>query len=105
MMKPIAWISAALVAMLCQQTQAQAADPFLTEIVVFSGFCPRGYAETRGQLLPINQNQALFSLFGTRYGGDGEVNFALPNFTAPFSGDGGNAIYCIALQGIFPSTN
>ena len=56
------------------------AEPFLSEIRLFSfGFAPRGWALCNGQLLPINQNQALFSLLGTTYGGDGRVNFALPN--------------------------
>ena len=56
------------------------ADPFLSEIRLFSfGFPPKGWALCGGQLLPINQNQALFSLLGTTYGGDGRVNFALPN--------------------------
>ncbi len=56
------------------------AEPFLSEIRVFSfNFAPRGWALCNGQLLPINQNQALFSLLGTTYGGDGRVNFALPN--------------------------
>jgi microcystin-dependent protein len=56
------------------------AEPFLSEIRMFSfGFPPRGWALCDGQLLPINQNQALFSLLGTTYGGDGRVNFALPN--------------------------
>ena len=56
------------------------AEPFLSEIRMFSfGFPPRGWALCDGQLLPINQNQALFSLLGTTYGGDGRVNFALPD--------------------------
>jgi microcystin-dependent protein len=56
------------------------AEPFLSEIRIMSfGFAPRGWALCNGQLLPINQNQALFSLLGTTYGGDGRVNFALPN--------------------------
>lgn len=56
------------------------ANPFLSEIQMFSfNFAPRGWAMCNGQLLPINQNQALFSLLGTNYGGDGRVNFALPN--------------------------
>jgi len=56
------------------------AEPFLSEIRLFSfGFPPKGWALCNGQLLPINQNQALFSLLGTTYGGDGRVNFALPN--------------------------
>lgn len=54
--------------------------PFLSEIRIFSfNFAPKGWALCNGQLLPINQNQALFSLLGTTYGGDGRVNFALPN--------------------------
>jgi microcystin-dependent protein len=56
------------------------ADPFLSEIRIMSfGFPPKGWALCDGQLLPINQNQALFSLLGTTYGGDGRVNFGLPN--------------------------
>jgi microcystin-dependent protein len=54
--------------------------PFLSEIRIMSfNFAPKGWATCNGQLLPINQNQALFSLLGTTYGGDGRVNFALPN--------------------------
>ncbi len=56
------------------------AEPFLSEIRLMSfGFAPRGWALCNGQLLPINQNQALFSLLGTTFGGDGRVNFALPD--------------------------
>ena len=56
-------------------------EPFLSEIRIMSfGFAPKGWALCNGQLLPINQNQALFSLLGTTYGGDGRVNFGLPNF-------------------------
>ena len=56
------------------------AEPFTSEIRIMSfGYAPRGWAMCNGQLLPINQNQALFSLLGTTYGGDGRVNFALPN--------------------------
>lgn len=56
------------------------AEPFLSEIRIFSfSFPPRGWALCDGQLLPINQNQALFSLLGTTFGGDGRVNFALPD--------------------------
>lgn len=56
------------------------AEPFLSEIRLMSfGFAPQGWALCNGQLLPINQNQALFSLLGTTYGGDGRVNFALPD--------------------------
>ncbi len=56
------------------------AEPFLSEIRIMSfNFAPKGWALANGQLLPINQNQALFSLLGTTYGGDGRVNFGLPN--------------------------
>jgi microcystin-dependent protein len=56
------------------------AEPFLSEIRIMSfGFAPKGWALCDGQLLPINQNQALFSLLGTTYGGDGRVNFGLPD--------------------------
>src|SRR3954468_6315829 len=54
--------------------------PFLSEIKIMSfNFAPKGWALCNGQLLPINQNQALFSLLGTTYGGNGQVNFALPD--------------------------
>ncbi len=56
------------------------AEPFLSEIRMFSfNFPPKGWAFCNGQLLPINQNQALFALLGTTYGGNGQTNFALPN--------------------------
>lgn len=56
------------------------AEPFLSEIRLMSfQFAPKGWALCNGQLLPINQNQALFALLGTTFGGDGRVNFALPD--------------------------
>lgn len=56
------------------------AEPFLSEIRQFSfSFPPKGWAFCNGQLLSINQNQALFSLLGTSFGGDGQTNFALPD--------------------------
>lgn len=56
------------------------ADPFVAEIRIFPfNFAPRGWAFCDGQLLPISQNTALFSLLGTHYGGNGQSNFALPN--------------------------
>jgi len=55
-------------------------DPFIGQIQAFGfNFAPRGWAVCNGQLLPISQNQALFSLLGTTYGGNGTTNFALPN--------------------------
>jgi microcystin-dependent protein len=68
------------------------AEPFLSEIRIMSfGFPPKGWATCDGQLLPINQNQALFSLLGTTYGGDGRVNFGLPNLQGRTSMHMGNS--------------
>ena len=56
------------------------AEPFLSEIRIFSfNYAPKSWAMCNGQLLPINQNQALFSLLGTTYGGNGQTTFALPD--------------------------
>ncbi len=71
------------------------AEPFLSEIRIMSfNFPPRGWAFCNGQLLPINQNQALFSLLGAPYGGDGRVNFALPNLQGrtPIHAGGGHTL-------------
>jgi microcystin-dependent protein len=56
------------------------AEPFLSELRLMSfAFAPKGWAQCNGQLLPINQNQALFSLLGTNFGGNGQTTFALPD--------------------------
>jgi microcystin-dependent protein len=56
------------------------ADPFIGEIIMFAGtFAPRGWAFCNGQILPISQNEALYSLLGTTYGGDGRTTFGLPD--------------------------
>lgn len=71
------------------------AEPFLSEIRMMSfNFAPKGWALCDGQLLPINQNQGLFSLLGTTYGGDGRVNFALPDLKArtPIHTGGGHTL-------------
>jgi microcystin-dependent protein len=76
--------------------------PFLAELRIMSfNFAPRGWALCNGQLLPINQNQALFSLLGTTYGGDGRVNFALPNMQTRVPIHFGNGI----TQGQAAGTN
>lgn len=70
-------------------------DPFISEILIVSfTFAPKGWAQCNGQLLPINQNQTLFSLLGTTYGGDGRVNFGLPDFRGrvPIHVDGGHTL-------------
>jgi microcystin-dependent protein len=78
--------------------------PFLGEIDIFAfNFCPVGWALANGQIMAINQNQALFSLLGTNYGGDGITTFALPKW-GPINSVNGNAFtVCIALTGVFPS--
>lgn len=71
------------------------AEPFLSEIRLFSfNFPPKGWAFCNGQLLPINQNQALFALLGTTYGGNGQTTFALPDLRgqAPIHVGNGHAL-------------
>lgn len=80
------------------------ADPFVAEIRIFPfNFAPRGWAFCNGQLLPLSQNTALFSLLGTTYGGDGKSTFALPNLqgSAPLHpGQGpGLSLYDLGQQG------
>jgi microcystin-dependent protein len=70
-------------------------NPFVAEIRIFAGdFAPTGWATCDGQLLPISQNTALFSLLGTFYGGDGKSTFALPNMagSAPMAQGQGNGL-------------
>ena len=79
-------------------------DPFVAEIRMFGGnFAPTGWAQCNGQLLPISQNTALFSLLGTFYGGDGKTTFALPNLqgSSPLGqGQGaGLSDYALGQQG------
>ena len=79
-------------------------DPFVAEVRIFPfNFAPRGWAFCDGQLLPISQNTALFSLLGTTYGGDGKSNFALPNMqgNAPMhAGQGpGLSLYDLGQNG------
>ncbi len=70
-------------------------SPFVAEIRIFAGnFAPKGWAMCNGQIMPISQNTALFSLLGTMYGGDGRSNFALPNLqgAAPLQAGQGNGL-------------
>ncbi|WP_232314757.1 phage tail protein [Sphingopyxis sp. QXT-31] len=78
--------AAVLVGVLALPGTAQAQFTYLGEVMKFGGnFCPRGSAEANGQLLSIAQNTALFSLYGTTYGGDGQTTFALPNMAGRYS--------------------
>ena len=76
--------------------------PFMSQIMpVAFNFAPQGWAQCNGQLLPINQNQPLFSLLGTTYGGDGQTTFGLPNMSdvnKPFP----TLTWIIATEGIYP---
>jgi microcystin-dependent protein len=75
-------------------------EPFLGEIKIISwNFPPKGWTFCNGQLLPINQNQALFSILGTTYGGDGRVNFGLPNLQGRSPVHVGNGIALGELGG------
>ncbi|MEH6660698.1 MAG: tail fiber protein [Parasphingorhabdus sp.] len=78
------------------------ADPFLGQMMLFGGnFCPRGWGDASGALLPISQYSALFSLLGTMYGGDGRTSFALPDLRgrAPISMGAGPGLPAYPTQG------
>jgi microcystin-dependent protein len=82
------------------------ASPFIGEVETFAfDFCPQGWSTLNGQLLQISQNEALFALLGTTYGGDGVTTFALPTAKPIFTATEAVLLQCIALQGIFPSRN
>ena len=75
-------VAVAAIAVTAQVLPASAQENFIGEIREFPyNFCPRGWTEASGQLLPISQNQALYSLLGTMYGGDGRTSFALPDYS------------------------
>jgi microcystin-dependent protein len=75
-------------------------EEYLGVIKLFAGnFAPEGYLECNGQSLPITQNQALFSILGTTYGGDYQTKFSLPKLQSPIVG----MRYIICVQGVYPS--
>ena len=77
-------------------------DAFIGTILALPfTYCPRGWAPCNGQLLSVQQNQALFALLGVQFGGDGQNTFALPKL-APLAP---HINYYIALEGIWPSRN
>lgn len=116
------------------QAESVNVDRYLGEVfMVGFTFCPRGTTEAKGQMMPIRDYQALFSLYGTTYGGDGRTTFALPNLqgSAPIgfgnytglptyyqgaqgiikSSEGDPQLrslamrYCVVLDGFFPARN
>jgi len=84
-------------------------EPYLGSLLLVPyNFAPQGWAFCQGQLMPISQNTALFSLIGTTYGGDGVTTFALPNLTGPQAmtdASGAALNWIIALVGVYPSRN
>ena len=80
--------------------------PYIGEIRMFAGnFAPVGWMFCLGQLIPISENDMLFNLIGTTYGGDGQTTFALPAAKPAVSATGATLTQCISLFGIFPSQN
>src|ERR1700744_600774 len=80
-------------------------NPFVGEVEIFAfSFCPAGWVVPNGQLMPINQNQVLFSLLGTTYGGDGKSTFALPVIKPIFTISPGSPplTVCMATLGVYP---
>ncbi len=102
-LKLMAASAAAMAATFTASTPAHAqAEPLLGQMMLFGGnFCPRGWADAAGTLIAINQNQALFSLLGTMYGGDGRTTFALPDLRgrAPISLGSGPGLPSYPTQG------
>ena len=82
------------------------AEPWVGEVQVYAFlFCPVGFIPADGRLLQITEHDALFSLIGTRYGGDGTTNFRVPTAEPIFTATGPPLTQCIADFGIFPSRN
>ena len=78
-------------------------DSYLGDVRAMSfAFAPRGWAKCQGQILPISQNRALFSLLGWTYGGDGQTTFGLPAVPGVPAQNGAALTYCICLQGSYP---
>lgn len=80
-------------------------DVYLGSIQLFAfGYAPQGFALCNGATLQVSQNQALFSLIGNKFGGDGKINFQLPNLlnASPFPAPAQNMQYYIATQGVYP---
>ena len=87
-------------------TPAFAAQPYVGEVIVTGAdFCPAGWEPMNGQLLPISENETLFQLIGTTYGGDGQSTFALPTAKPVISATGAALTQCISLFGVFPARN
>ena len=96
----------AVIAATSGAAQAQTQYTLLGSVLIFAGnFCPTGFMPMNGQLVPITQNQALFAILGTTYGGNGTTDFALPEAKPMKTEKGQTLTQCIAVRGIFPSRN
>jgi microcystin-dependent protein len=106
-MKMILSAVISLVALATTLPAAKAQDtPFVGEVIITGhNFCPTGWAPMNGQLVPISENEVLFQLIGTTYGGDGQSTFALPAARPIVSATGAALTQCISLFGIFPTQN
>lgn len=79
-------------------------DCYIGEIRLFAGnYAPRGWALCNGQVLALAQNTPLFSILGTRYGGDGQIRFHLPNLAPLADANGHTIAYIICLDGLYPA--
>lgn len=96
----IAAVLAATLATPTVHAQTETTPLLGTTLLFGMQFCPRGWKEANGQLLQISQNEALFSLFGTMYGGNGTDTFGLPDLTAEVPQKGMR--YCVATSGLYP---
>jgi len=107
---PLLAFSAALSIGASGASYAQGTQPYVGAIIsVPYNFCPAGWLEANGQLVPIVQYEVLYNLIGTTYGGDGQTTFALPNPPEPTAPGvppkGGYFMRCISMFGVFPSQN
>jgi hypothetical protein len=102
-----AWLLAIVVWFASLAPQAALADdPYVGEIRTFAfNFCPAGWVPLNGQLLAISEYDTVFTLIGTRYGGDGQSTFAMPVGEPIFSATGEPLLQCFSLYGIYPSQN
>lgn len=97
----------ALGALLFTATTASAdSEPHVGEVMIFGfNFCPHGWTAANGQTLTLSQNTALFSLYSTRFGGNGMTTFGVPKqtvITGPVGGNVPSMTVCVATQGVFP---
>ena len=101
---PKALFATVLVAWMASASPVAAQVYIGQTITVPFNFCPKGWLEMNGTLLPIADYEVLFQLIGTTYGGDGQSTFALPHSQPEFTADGHMLRHCISTYGIFPSS-